>query len=347
MGRTAAFFLKILPMLPSRPIDHLTKTPIVERVAYPSAAGPVEADLYRPPGPGPHPGIVVCLGVVPFGVEHPQVARLGSALARAGCAALLYWSPAMRDLRLVPDDIEGIARAYAWLVSRPDVDAARSGLLGTCVGGAFALMAAGHPSIREHLGFVIAFAPYSSMWTFVRDIASASTGPDGAREPWAVDQLTRKVYLRSVTDGLERAEADLLLALADGRGGASGPLTDQGRAIHALIASTTADAASRALDALPTEMRLRLDRMSPLAYVNDLRAPVITIAHDKDDHVVPVWESRRLRAALDGRVGVHYTEFAMFEHADPTKRRLPPLRLAGELAKFYGFTAPAFRAMIG
>ena len=90
-SRTAVFFLKVLPMLPSKPVDWVTSTPVVERVWYPTLAGRAEGDLYRPPGTGPHPGVVVCLGVVPFGISHPQVPLLGEALARAGFAALLYW----------------------------------------------------------------------------------------------------------------------------------------------------------------------------------------------------------------------------------------------------------------
>src|SRR6266568_8800417 len=94
-ARAAVFFLKVFPMLPSRPIDWVTRPPVIERVRYPTRHGQAEGDLYRPSAGGPYPGIVVCLGVVPFGVDHPQVARLGKALARAGFAALLYWSPAM------------------------------------------------------------------------------------------------------------------------------------------------------------------------------------------------------------------------------------------------------------
>src|SRR5688572_1786918 len=94
-GRTATFFLKILPALPSAPVDWVTKRPLVERVSYPVRSGLAEGDLYRPAGSGYVPGILVCLGVVPFGVDHPQVARLGEALARSGFAALLYWSPTM------------------------------------------------------------------------------------------------------------------------------------------------------------------------------------------------------------------------------------------------------------
>src|SRR5919199_3758238 len=152
----------------------------------------------------------ICLGVVPFGVDHPQVPRLGEALARSGFAALLYWSPAMRDFRLDPADIEDIASAYETLLARPDIDPARSGLLGTCVGGAFALMAAASPRIRERVTFVSAYAPYASMWALARDIASASRSVNGQRESWAVDPLTRKVYVHSVTALLEPGEAQRL-----------------------------------------------------------------------------------------------------------------------------------------
>ena len=154
--KSAIFLLKVFPMLPSRPIDWVTPTPVVERVDYPTRHGMAEGDLYRPATGGPHPGLLVCLGVVPFDVEHPQVARLGAALARAGFAALLHWSPAMRDLRFDPEDAGNLALAYRWLIERTDVDPARSGFLGTCVGGAFGLMAAAdsqHPRpCRIHRG---------------------------------------------------------------------------------------------------------------------------------------------------------------------------------------------------
>src|SRR2546426_12168339 len=117
--RAAIFFLKVFPMLPSRPVDWVTKPPVIEKVRYPTRFGQAEGDLYRPRACGPHPGIVVCLGVVPFGVDHPQVPILGKALARAGFAALLYWSPTMRDFRLDPEDVENIALAYHWLIEQP------------------------------------------------------------------------------------------------------------------------------------------------------------------------------------------------------------------------------------
>ena len=183
VARAVVFFLKVFPMLPSRPVDWLTRPPQIVKVHYPTTRGLVEGELYRPPTDGPHPGIVVCLGVVPFGVEHPQVAVLGRALARSGFVALLYWSPAMRDFRLDPDDIESIALAYRWLTDQPFIDASRSGLLGTCVGGSFAIMSAASPLILDRVAFVATYAPFSSMWTFAGDIASASRTNSETREP--------------------------------------------------------------------------------------------------------------------------------------------------------------------
>src|SRR5437763_3427008 len=210
VAKAAIFFLKVFPMLPSRPVDWVTKPPVIEKVRYPTRVGQAEGDLYRPRASGPHPGIVVCLGVVPFGVDHPQVPILGKALARAGFAALLYWSPIMRDFRLDPEDSENIALAYRWLIEQPSVDPARSGLLGTCVGGAFALMAAASPLIRDRVGFIGAYAPYSSMWPFARDIATATRSCGDVREPWRVDPLTRKVFVHSLPALLRLGEAERL-----------------------------------------------------------------------------------------------------------------------------------------
>jgi dienelactone hydrolase len=320
---------------------------VVEKVTYPTRSGQAEGDLYRPSSEGPHPGIVVCLGVVPFGVDHPQVPVLGRALARAGFATLLYWSPAMRDFRLDPEDVENIALAYRWLIERPDVDPARSGLLGTCVGGSFALMAAASPLIRDHVAFLGGYAPYSSMWTFARDIASGTRDRGDEREPWRVDPLTRKVFVHSLTALLEPGEAERLRDAFATQSGQldSAELSPEGRAVYALLTAPDAEAASLALHGLPADMQERLTAMSPVNYLQDVHAPLIVLLHDRGDQVIPVGESRHLRAALVGHAGVHYTEM-LFQHLDPVKGRLPLLRLMQQFGKFFVAVYPIFRETV-
>jgi hypothetical protein len=343
MSRTAVFFLKVFPMLPSRPVNWLTPAPVIEKVQYPTSSGYTEGDLYRPPSSGPHPGIVVCLGVVPFGVEHPQVAVLGKALARAGFVALLYWSPSMREFQLDPADIENIALAYHWLIEQPYVDAARSGLLGTCVGGSFALMAAASARIRDRVSFVSTYAPFSSMWTFARDIASATRSLGDQRQPWQVDQLTRKVFVHSLTALLEPDEAQRLRAAFE-----KGPvpfdsrdLSADGQAVQALFVQQNAESAEQALHRLPFSIQARLTAMSPVDYLKDIHAPLFVQLHDVGDQLIPISESRQLQAALIGRSGMHYTEM-QFSHLDPTKGKLPLSRLLREFWKFLLTMYPLF-----
>jgi hypothetical protein len=336
-ARTAVLVLKVLPMLPSRPIDRLTAEPVIERVQYPTRDGVARGDLYRSGAPGRHPGILVCLGAVPAGQDHPQVHRLGEALARAGFAALLHWSPTMRDLRLAPGDIDDITLAYQWLLDHPSVNAAASGMLGTCVGGAFVLMAAADPSIRDRVGFIAAWAPYASMRTLCQDIVTATRTRGDVREPWQVDPLTRTVFVRSITDCLEPEEAERLRdahAEPDGRVDLTG-LSSDGRAVAALLAARDAESTDRALSGLPAALIQRMEIMSPLAYLQNLHAPLILLIHDRDDPVIPLGETERINTALAGRSGIHYVIFSMFKHLDPGKVRLPPLVLLRELGRFY------------
>ena len=345
--RATIFFLKLFPMIPSRPVDWVTKPPVVRKIKYPTPHGEVEGDLYLPAGDGPHPGILVCLGVVPFGVEHPQVPIMGRAFARAGFAALLYWSPAMRDFRLDPQDIEGIALAYQWLIQQPYVNAATSGLLGTCVGGSFALMAGAHPLIREQVSFIGAYAPFSSMWTFARDIASGTRSCGNGPEPWAVDPLTRKVFIHSLTDPLQPAEAERFRSALDqsnGRLEACG-LSADGQAVHSLLTARSVSDAEAALHRLPAAMQERLAAMTPMNYLQDIKAPLIVLLHDRGDQVIPVGESRRLYSALAGRATAHYTEMG-FQHLDPAKGKLPFTRLIGEFGKFFFAVLPMFRQAV-
>ena len=349
VAKAAIFFLEVFPMLPSRPIDWVTKPPVVQSVRYPTRSGQAEGDLYRPSTGGPHPGIVVCLGVVPFGVDHPQVPILGNALARAGFVALLYWSPAMRDFRLDPEDVANISLAYQWLIEQPYVDPARSGLLGTCVGGSFALMAAASPLIRDRVAFLSAYAPYSSMWTFAQDVASATRSCEDGREPWQVDPLTRKVFVHSVTAVLDPGEAERIRNAVDDESGplASDGLSADGQAVYSLLTALGEDDAETALHRLPPIMQERLAALSPVNYLKDIHAPLIVLLHDQGDQVIPVGESRRLRSSLAHvrDAGVHYTEM-QFQHLDPIKGKLPLPRLVRELGKFFLAVYPMFRQAV-
>jgi len=109
-----------------------------------------------------------------------------------------------------------------------------------------------------------------------------------------------------------------------------------------LLTALSPDQAEHALRSLPQQLRDRLSAMSPLNYLDDLRAPLIVLLHDRDDVVVPVGESRSLRDALAARGGVRYTEFTVFKHLDPTKGKPSPIALTRELFRFGRAVYPLF-----
>ena len=346
--RAAVFVLELMPMLPSRPLEWFTPEPVQEQVVLSTPQGEAVAHVFRPASGGPHPGVVLCLGVVPDGLEHPQIPRLGAALARSGFVALIYWSAAMRDCRLDPADGDNLASAFQFLLRTRSVDPARSGLIGTCVGASFALIAAGHPTIRDQVAFVGAFAPYSSLETLTQAIASRTRFYERSSQHWVVDPLTWTVYVRTLTATLAPGEAERLRAeFPTPESGREGILDQSGlsaeaQAVHRLLTPLVFEQTEAALAGLP-DIRQRLQRMSPLTYLDGLHAPLVVIGHDRDDLVIPIGESRRLRDALAGRAGLRYTEFAMFQHADPTQRKLAPHRLLAELGKFARYVYPLFR----
>jgi hypothetical protein len=92
-------------------------------------------------------------------------------------------------------------------------------------------------------------------------------------------------------------------------------------------------------------MQERLTALSPMNYVKDIQAPLITLLHDQGDQVIPVGESRRLLAALGKHDGVHYTEM-QFQHLDPVKGKLPFFRLMREFGKFFLAVYPLFRQAV-
>jgi hypothetical protein len=346
-ARSAIFVLKMMP-IPSQPWDRMSRRPVVEPRWLATESGRGEGDLYRPPSPGPHPAVLCVLGIVPAGVEHPLVTRLGEALARAGFVALLHRSTPMRDLRLDPEDVPELASAYATLLRQPFVDPTRSGLLGVCVGGAFALMAAASPSIREQVAFVFAYAPYSSIRTLAVDIASGTRALGDVHEPWDVDPLTWQAYVRCVTDWLTASDgarlrdaferrirwnADKTVILHSPAGHVDPlELSEDGRAALRVLGAGADDIES-ALRELPPAAQARLASLSPINYIKDVSARRIILLHDRYDHVIPVGESRRLWCALAGRPGASYMEMGLQHLRMPSG--LPPLQLAREIAKAY------------
>jgi dienelactone hydrolase len=108
--------------------------------------------LFCPPGPGPHPGLIVLGGGDGGILEH------GAALLAArGYVALALGYFGIEPLPSQPNEIplEYFGRASAWLQARPEVNREAIAVIGTSLGGMFGLLAAAtYPDIKAAVGYV-------------------------------------------------------------------------------------------------------------------------------------------------------------------------------------------------
>ncbi len=120
----------------------------MERITLDSSRGAVPAVLVTPEGAGPHPGVVVIHDITGF---QPDTERHCHKLAAAGYAAIA--PDLMAGVRCVVSTLvsmvtergpalDAIQAARTALADREDVHADRIGVIGFCMGGGFALLAA-------------------------------------------------------------------------------------------------------------------------------------------------------------------------------------------------------------
>ncbi|GAA2777694.1 acyl-CoA thioesterase/bile acid-CoA:amino acid N-acyltransferase family protein [Saccharopolyspora taberi] len=133
----------------------LVRKPLVRRLhapgvrSFPVAEDGLVADLYLPPGPGPHPGVVL-LGGSEGGRPNPRLARLlaGRGFATLGLA---YFGVEGLPPALGRIPVEYGTRAVDWLRARPEVGDGQVGVVGMSKGGEFALLLG---SSAPHVGAV-------------------------------------------------------------------------------------------------------------------------------------------------------------------------------------------------
>ena len=133
-------------------------------ITFPAGDGhPMRAAFAAPAGAGRHPGVIVIHEI--FGLND-DIRRITGIVADLGYAALapdLYDGPRMRALCVVRtmlamsrgegDAFNDIAAARTFLNQQPNVDAERTGVIGFCMGGSFALMYAVRAPLRAAATF--------------------------------------------------------------------------------------------------------------------------------------------------------------------------------------------------
>jgi pimeloyl-ACP methyl ester carboxylesterase len=308
----------------------------------------VPATVVQPAGPPPWPALVFMNGATPDGRAHPMVLRLGISLAHTGRRVLIPDLPGVAGGELSPTTL-GASTAFTGAVSAaPETANGRVSLAGVSVGASLALLVAADPAVAERISVVVCIAPYSDL-AKVMLLATTGTYRDGrSLIPYSVPPYLAVGLARSLAAMLPPTEASAALcaelrALDPSSAAALAfperafrEAGEEAMTLFALLANRDPHRFDELYAALPTQVRLTVDDLSPLCAAARLRTPV-EIATAPRDKYFPVAESRALVASA---AEVRLTVTSLLAHATP---RLS-FRYVTELQRLNGFFVRALAA---
>ena len=340
--KSALFIPQVLPDIPVRPLEYLTKTPIREKITFTTlAADKASADLYLPKGENSHPAVVFFMGVVPPDRDESRIVALAEGLARTGMVVMIPWLETQHQNRIVEKDIESLVDAFIYLENHPRVKLGKIGMGGICTGASMSIVASQDLRINDRVSFVNSFAGYYDAADFIVATAAKTRFDEVSSTHWNPDSLTQNLITTHIVDGTfdkDQVILNRIIKTGEWTQQDSDDLSSSGRAVLTLISEPNIDAAREAITSLNSRTTQFLENISPSTNIGNLKAEVL-LMHDSFDKLVPPEESRRFAKAIEsnGR-RVYHTEFSLFQraiqvHMDDSKglNTLDFLKQAGKL----------------
>ncbi len=317
--KSALFIPQVLPDIPVRPLEYVTKSPIREKIKFPTLGGDkASADLYLPNGDNSHPAVVFFMGVVPPDRDESRIVALAEGLARTGMVVMIPWLETQHQNRIVEKDIDSLVDAFVYLENHPRVKLGEVGMGGICTGASMAIVASQDLRINDRVSFVNSFAGYYDAADFVVAAAANTRFDEVSSTRWNADALTRNLITTHIVEGTfdrDRVILNRILTTGEWTQQDSDDLSSSGRAVLTLISGPNLSDAREAIISLNSRTTQFLENISPSTKISNLKAEVL-LMHDSSDKLVPPEESRRFAKAMEssGR-RVYHTEFSLFQRA--------------------------------
>ena len=317
--KSALFIPQVLPDIPVRPLEYVTKTPIREKITFTTLdADKASADLYLPKGENSHPAVVFFMGVVPPDRDESRIVALAEGLARTGMVVMIPWLETQHQNRIVEKDIESLVDAFIYLENHPRVKLGKIGMGGICTGASMYIVASQDIRINDRVSFVNSFAGYYDAADFIVATAAKTRFDEVSSTRWNPDSLTQNLITTHIVDGAfdkDQVILNRIIKTGEWTQQDSDDLSSSGRAVLTLISGPNVDAAKEAITSLNSRTTQFLQNISPSTNIGNLKAEVL-LMHDSSDKLVPPEESRRFAKAIEsnGR-RVYHTEFSLFQRA--------------------------------
>jgi dienelactone hydrolase len=134
--------------------------------------GDVPAQFYRPAG-GFSRSVLLIPGIHSMGIHEPRLTALAHDLAGSGDLVMTLALPDLQHYQLTVQSTDVIEDAVTWMTQRRDLSPdGRVGVIGISFAGGLSVVAAGRPSIRDKLAYVLSFGGHADLPRVLRYLAT-------------------------------------------------------------------------------------------------------------------------------------------------------------------------------
>ena len=299
----------------------------------PTRTGAIRGRVFRPEEEKSRPVLLVS-GIHRDGIDEPRLMALAEELAATGRTVV---TPEIEDLmhyKVTPQVTDTIEDTAKWMAMRRDISGGGAiGLIGVSFSGGLSIVAAGRPSVRGKIAYVLSFGGHGNLPRVLRYLCTGEGGPD-APHPYGLAVLLHQsaefvvpveqvAHLKDTIDRFLDAsainrhdpeKAQLLFAELRAR---SSHMPDPSASLMRHL--TSGDVASLGARITPHLSELGHD---PALSPDRSPPPTATVylLHGANDNIIPPQESTRLAEYLRAHTRVRHLLSGFLTHADVAEK---------------------------
>jgi len=316
----------------------------VRTIEPPALGVPLPVRLYVPAKT--RATLLIVSGLHAAGIDEPRLMALSRQLAEARVTVVTPDIPELRRFEISPVVTDHIERMAVWLAAdsglAPD---GRIGLIGISFSGGLSVVAAGRPTLRARLGFVLSFGGHDDLGRVFDYLCRGPTHGGAPPHDYGLaiallnvaDRLVPPEQVgplrEAVRDFLWASHLDTVDKPAAQRAFAT--LRDVAAAMPEPSATLMTDVNDRAVDRLGPKVHPHLAWHAAQPALSPSRSPLprapVFLLHGRDDNVIPAQESEALATRLRPHVPVRLLVTPLISHAaaDRPARVVDVLQVAG------------------
>ena len=173
--RAASLFVRVAHLggrVEAFATDHANAVTVMTPHTVPTRNGDVPAQFYRPEGNFSR-SVLLIPGIHSMGIKEPRLTALANDLAGSGVMVMTLALPDLQHYQLTIKSTDVIEDAVRWMAERRDLAPdGRVGVIGISFAGGLSLVAAGRPSIRDKVAYVVSFGGHADLPRVLRYLAT-------------------------------------------------------------------------------------------------------------------------------------------------------------------------------